>query len=192
MYIHGVRAALAPILLNALVTSPARRSLVHRTRHAVMCTGDDPEEGWQPELELVRYRLEGRAQSDSLSESTTDLSDPETWAAQTGLLKERAKRTAAAEDRGERTKRKDVIDALGGLSFGATMLGANWAVKEELLSADTALASLAGLALLAGALGAGELLGNWRGEDVEWRAEQKRLREVKQRRRRKQAGEGTS
>ena len=42
---------------------------------------------------------------------------------------------------------------------------------------------MASLGLLAGALGAGGLLGNWRGEDVAWRAEQERLRQVKQRRR---------
>ena len=52
--------------------------------------GEEGEEGWRPELELARYRLEGRAQSDSLSESE-DLSDPDTWAVQTGLLKESSK-----------------------------------------------------------------------------------------------------
>ena len=42
---------------------------------------------------------------------------------------------------------------------------------------------MASLGLLAGVLGAGGLLSNWRGEDVAWRAEQKRLRQLKQRRR---------
>ena len=113
-------AALAPLLLHALVPSPTRplpqhsvpritRPLprrippVHRRRPAVMragapgedggdddALGEEGEEGWRPELELARYRLEGRAQSDSLSESE-DLSDPDTWAVQTGLLKERSK-----------------------------------------------------------------------------------------------------
>ena len=123
-------------------------------------TGEDGAEGWQPELELARYRLEGRAQSDSLSEPTPSLSDPDTWAAQSGVLKERGKRMAAAEARGKRNKRKDLIDAAGGLSFGATMLGANWAVKEQLLSAESALGGIAGLALLAGVLGGGAFYPN--------------------------------
>ena len=48
---------------------------------------------------------------------------------------------------------------------------------------------MASLGLLAGVLGAGGLLGNWRGEDVAWRAEQKRLRQVKQRRREQKRAE---
>ena len=165
-----MRAALAPLLLVSSraphITRALRHSPVHRSHHPVMSaaepgedgpeTGEDGAEGsWQPELELARYRLEGRAQSDSLSEPTPSLSDPDTWAAQSGVLKERGKRMAAAEARGKRNKRKDLIDAAGGLSFGATMLGANWAVKEQLLSAESALGGIAGLALLAGVLGGG-------------------------------------
>jgi len=104
--------------------------------------GEDISEGWRPELELARYRLEGRAQSDTLPESE-DLSDPDTWAVQTGLLKERTKRIGAAEEKGKRNKRKDAIDAVGGLAFGAAFLGASWAVKEELISAEAALSGIA-------------------------------------------------
>jgi len=116
-------------------------------------------------------RLEGRYLSDA-----TDLSDPDEWAVETELLRKRAGRLAAAEERGKRNRRKDFVDAVGGLSMGAALLGANWAVKEQWLTAEAALGSIAGLSVLAGALGASEVLGNWRGEDVEWRAEQKRRR----------------
>ena len=153
----------APLPLHALVPSPtrtllqhsvphitrtqSRRSPVHRRLQPVrLALGEDDDEdisqGWRPEVELARYRLEGRAQSDSLSESE-DLSDPDTWAAQTGLLKERTKRVGAAEEKGKRGQRKDAIDAVGGLAFGAAFLGASWAVKEELLSAEAALGGIA-------------------------------------------------
>ena len=68
---------------------------------------------------------------------------PRTWAAQAGLLKERTKRVGAAEKKGKRNQRKDAIDAVGGLAFGAAFLGASWAVKEELLSAEAALGGIA-------------------------------------------------
>jgi hypothetical protein len=163
-----MHAALAPLLLHALVPSPRRtlsqhsvpplitrtlrRSPMLRRHQPVMRAGapgedededgEDISEGWRPELELARYRLEGRAQSDTLSESE-DLSDPDTWAVQTGLLKERTKRIGAAEEKGKRNKRKDAIDAVGGLAFGAAFLGASWAVKEELISAEAALSGIA-------------------------------------------------
>ena len=153
----------APLLLHALVPSPtrtlpqhsvphitrtqSRRSPLHRRHQPVrLALGEDDDEdiseGWRPEVELARYRLEGRAQSDSLSESE-DLSNPDTWAAQAGLLKERTKRVGAAEKKGKRNQRKDAIDAVGGLAFGAAFLGASWAVKEELLSAEAALGGIA-------------------------------------------------
>jgi hypothetical protein len=77
--------------------------------------GDDEDDAWQPELELERMRLEGRI----LWTDEDDLSDPETWAAETDVLKARAERLAAAEERSRRHKRRDVIDAVGGLSMGA-------------------------------------------------------------------------
>ena len=58
-------------------------------------------------------------------------------------------------------------------------MGANWAVKEELISGDAALGSIAGLSVLAALFGASDVFKDWRGEDVEWRAERKRLREAK-------------
>ena len=76
--------------------------------------GDDEDDAWQPELELERMRLEGRI----LWTDEDDLSDPETWAAETDALKARAERLAAAEERSRRHKRRDVIDAVGGLSMG--------------------------------------------------------------------------
>ena len=76
--------------------------------------GDDEDDAWQPELELERMRLEGRI----LWTDEDDLSDPETWAAETDVLKARAERLAAAEERSRRHKRRDVIDAVGGLSMG--------------------------------------------------------------------------
>jgi hypothetical protein len=104
-----------------------RRSAEHRRHQPAMSArapgedGEDGEdissEGWRPEVELARYRLES-----VLSESE-DLSDPATWAAQTNLLKQRAKLLGEAEERGKRNQRKEVVDAVGGLAFGAAWLG---------------------------------------------------------------------
>ena len=112
----------SPLPQMHLTRTLPRRSAVHRCHQPAMSArapgeddedGEDISEGWRPEVELARLRLES-----VLSESE-DLSDPDTWAAQTDLLKQRAKRVGEAEERGKRNKRKAVVDAVGGLAFGA-------------------------------------------------------------------------
>ena len=102
----------SPLPQMHLTRTLPRRSAVHRCHQPAMSArapgeddedGEDISEGWRPEVELARLRLES-----VLSESE-DLSDPDTWAAQTDLLKQRAKRN----------RRKEVVDAVGGLAFGA-------------------------------------------------------------------------
>ena len=112
----GARSATSPLPQMHLTRTLPRRSAVHRRYQPAMSArapgeddedGEDISEGWRPEVELARLRLES-----VLSESE-DLSDPDTWAAQTDLLKQRAKRN----------RRKEVVDAVGGLAFGAAWLG---------------------------------------------------------------------
>ena len=122
----GARGATSPLPQMHLTRTLPRRSAVPRRHQPAMSArapgeddedGEDISEGWRPEVELARLRLES-----VLSESE-DLSDPDTWAAQTDLLKQRAKRVGEAEERGKRNRRKEVVDAVGGLAFGAAWLG---------------------------------------------------------------------
>ena len=121
------RSATSPLPQMHLTRTLPRRSAAPRRHQPAMSArapgeddedGEDISEGWRPEVELARLRLES-----VLSESGEDLSDPDTWAAQTGLLKQRAKRVGEAEERGKRNRRKEVVDAVGGLAFGAAWLG---------------------------------------------------------------------
>ena len=124
---HLTPSLITPLPQMHLTRTLPRRSAVHRRHQPAMSAraqgeddedGEDISEGWRPEVELARLRLES-----VLSESGEDLSDPDTWAAQTDLLKQRAARVGEAEERGKRNKRKEVVDAVGGLAFGAAWLG---------------------------------------------------------------------
>ena len=89
------------------------------------------------------------------------------------VLKARVIRAQAKAAREEKT---NAVNAAGGLLWGAIFVGAQYTVKEEVVPASTALGAIATLSVLIGVLSATGILGNWRGEDIEWREAQARRR----------------
>ena len=125
----------------------------------------------------LNSRICAGATAGLLSSADEDLSDPSVWKAETDVLSRRAENIEAAQQREQRQVQKERMDLLGGLAMGAALLGAHWAAKQEVASAEVALGAFAGLSAVVGVLGATGVLGNWRGEDVEFRAEQQRRRD---------------
>jgi proline iminopeptidase len=124
------------------------------------------------EIELQRVQLQMREAEDSLT-GDLDLDDSATWAAETELLRARtAKSKAGAIEAARKEKYPLTGTALyGGVLLVAAVLGAQYAVKEGLVSAEL---SLVALALVSSALAGSGSLVNWRGEDTEEGAGQKR------------------
>ena len=124
------------------------------------------------EIDLQRVRLQMREEEDSLT-GDFDLDDSDTWAAETELLRARTAKSEAGAIKAARKEKYPLTGTAlyGGVLFAAAVLGAQYAVKEGLVPAEL---SLAALALTGPVLAASGSLANWRGEDIEESAGQKR------------------
>ena len=143
---------------------------------------DDSIAGEEVEIELQRLRLQSRAMEDRLCDEP-DLTDADAWAEEVRLLGARAEKAELAAKKAEKERRTSLINVAGGLLWGGAVVGGQYCVKEGIVPAEGALAALAlGFPLLSWT----GLLGNWRGEDVEWRAQRKREREREAERKRRE------
>lgn len=140
--------------------------LASNARNLHCCAESADDESLQ--LELQRLRLQKRA--DSLTDESLDMSDEDVWVAEQELLKARTD----AEYLKKRKAKYASIQNIGGVLWAIAILGVQYSVKEGLVPSEAALATLA---LSGPILAATGLLGNWRGEDIEWREEQQRRKE---------------
>lgn len=124
------------------------------------------------EIDLQRVRLQMREDEDTLT-GELDLDDSDTWAAETELLRTRTAKSEAGAIKEARKEKYPYtgIALYGGVLWAVAVLGAQYAVKEGLVPAGL---SLAALALTGPVLVASGSMGNWRGEDIELKAGQKR------------------
>ena len=124
------------------------------------------------EIELQRVRLQMREEEDSLT-GELDLDDSATWAAETEVLRARTAKSKAGAIAAARKEKYPLTGTAlySGVLLAAAVFGAQYAVKEGLVSAEL---SLVALALVGSALAGSGSLVNWRGEDIEEGAVQKR------------------
>jgi len=113
-----------------------------------------------------------REEEDSLT-GELDLDDSATWAAETEVLRARTAKSKAGAIAAARKEKYPLTGTAlySGVLLAAAVFGAQYAVKEGLVSAEL---SLVALALVGSAIAGTGSLVNWRGEDIEEGAGQKR------------------